>query len=172
MTEDPYPPSGPTGGSPWEHHLQQPGAPGGGHDGPYAAVGSHPPAGAPDLPGYPAPYGHPPGAHPGHYAGAYPPGAHPRPDEMNWAGITSLVLSLSSLVISLIAFPLGGVALVASLVLGLIGLGAAREGRATNRGVALAGVIISAVLIVLGVLVIIIVIAIFGAFIHGLESTP
>ncbi|MDO5065445.1 MAG: hypothetical protein Q4E00_10745 [Actinomyces bowdenii] len=159
MTENPYPTPGPVGAPPWEQHLQQPGATGGGHDDPYAAVGSRPPAGAPAPPGYPAPYGTglPSGAHPGHYAGAYPPGAHPRPDEMNWAGTASLVLALTSPLISLLPFIslVGPIILVVSAVLGLIGMSAARNGRATNRGMGLAGLIISVGLIVLGVLVII-----------------
>ncbi|MCR2051840.1 hypothetical protein NSA19_03015 [Actinomyces bowdenii] len=130
---------------------------------PYPTLGDPPPAGAPIPPGSPspygppAPYGQPPGASPGYYAGAYPPGAHPRPDEMNWAGTASLVLALTSPLISLLPFIslVGPIILVVSAVLGLIGMSAARNGRATNRGMALAGLIISVGLIVLGVLVII-----------------
>ncbi|RRD23140.1 hypothetical protein [Actinomyces bowdenii] len=90
---------------------------------------------------------------------------------MDWAGITSLILALASPVIAFILSPLGLIALVTSTVLGIIGLSAANQGRATNKGMALAGLITSVVLLVLGLLVAIIAIVLFGVFISESSQT-
>ena len=62
----------------------------------------------------------------------------------NWMGITSLVLSLSSF-----AF---GITCIGGVIFGHMGLAAANEGKADNRGLALAGVIIGWVFLGLGLL--------------------
>jgi Domain of unknown function (DUF4190) len=62
----------------------------------------------------------------------------------NWMGIASLVLSLSSL--------LFGITCIPGVIFGHLGLAAARKGKANNRGLALAGVIIGWAFLGLGVL--------------------
>jgi Domain of unknown function (DUF4190) len=62
----------------------------------------------------------------------------------NWMGITSLVLSLGSLVF--------GITCIGGIIFGHMGLAAARKGRANNRGLALAGVIIGWAFLGLGLL--------------------
>lgn len=62
----------------------------------------------------------------------------------NWMGIASLVLSLASL--------LFGITCIPGVIFGHMGLAAARKGRANNRGLALAGVIIGWAFLGLGLL--------------------
>jgi uncharacterized membrane protein len=76
---------------------------------------------------------------PGPYAGEYGAATPPR----NGAGTAAMVLGLVGLFFSVLFFPLGFVLDVAALVLGIVGLKRARRGLATNRGAALAGVVLS-----------------------------
>lgn len=75
----------------------------------------------------------------------YPPG-YRRPDEMNWAGITSLVLGCVSPGLSVF----GAITAIAGLILGIIGILAANEGKATNRGIAIGGTAVSGTILVGG----------------------
>ncbi len=108
---------------------------------------------APSIPPPPgAPYGQPmaapgqPYAAPGYSQQWGAPGQQyaPRTDK-NWMGITSLILSL-------VGVSLGGI------ILGHLGLGAAKRGEASNRGVALAGTIVGWVGLALSVVWVVVII--------------
>ncbi|MFG2336096.1 DUF4190 domain-containing protein [Streptomyces yangpuensis] len=94
------------------------------------------------YPGYPAQQGYP-------FPGAYPPyGRQPS----NGFGVTSLVLGILAVVgciTSFIAVALG----IGAVVFGALGKGRANRGEADNGGMALAGIILGAIGIVLGLLV-------------------
>ena len=65
---------------------------------------------------------------------------------MNWAGITSLVLGCVSPGLSVF----GAITAIAGLILGIIGILAANEGKATNRGIAIGGTAVSGTILVGG----------------------
>lgn len=88
------------------------------------------------------------------YAQPYTPPSGPRPGtEKNWMNITSLVLSLAGL--------LTGITAIGGIILGHMGLSAAKKGEADNRGLGLAGVITGYVILALGILI---TVALFGFF--------
>ncbi|MGW2019113.1 DUF4190 domain-containing protein [Streptomyces sp. NPDC001927] len=99
-----------------------------------------PPAGA-TLPGMP-PYGMPPTGIPG-----MPP---PYQEPKNGLGVTALVLGLVGLLFGVFPFTfwLGAILGIMALIFGIIGHGKARRGEATNKGMALSGIILGAVAIV------------------------
>ncbi|MFJ1591529.1 DUF4190 domain-containing protein [Kitasatospora albolonga] len=120
-----------------------------------------PPPTGPGGPGYQAP---PPGA--GHYGYPAPPvqpyGGYPQydaygqqpwgPAPANGLGIAAMVLGI----ISVVGFCLYGVNIILgilALIFGLIGLGRAKRGEATNRGMAVAGIILGAVGMVVGAVI-------------------
>ncbi len=74
----------------------------------------------------------------------YAPTYHAANTADNWMGVTSLVLSLASLVVGITCIP--------GVIIGHIGLSAAKKGTANNRGLALAGVIIGWVFVGTGLL--------------------
>ncbi|NTV39078.1 MAG: DUF4190 domain-containing protein [Demequinaceae bacterium] len=74
------------------------------------------------------------------YATAYNPGSTTN----NWMGITALILSLATLVFGITCIP--------GVILGHMGLSAAKKGTASNRGLSLAGVIIGWVFVGIGLL--------------------
>ncbi|WP_239148690.1 DUF4190 domain-containing protein, partial [Streptomyces anulatus] len=98
--------------------------------------------------GYPAPPPQPYGGYPGYGAyGAGPVGWAPAPN--NGLGTAAMVIGI----ISVAGFCLYGVNIILgilALIFGIIGLGRAKRGEATNRGMALAGVILGSVGIVVG----------------------
>lgn len=89
-----------------------------------------PPSPAPGVAAYAPP---PPAAY--MYAPVYNAGQTAN----NWMGITSLILSLTTI--------LFGVTCIPGVVLGHLGLSAAKKGTANNKGISLAGVIIGWVFI-------------------------
>ncbi|MFJ3977078.1 DUF4190 domain-containing protein [Streptomyces sp. NPDC090021] len=105
------------------------------------------------YPGYPAQQGYP-------FPGAYPPyGRQPS----NGFGVTSLVLGILAVVgciTSFIAVALG----IGAVVFGALGKGKANRGEADNGGMALAGIILGAIGIVLGLLMLV---AMFAPFLDG-----
>jgi hypothetical protein len=145
---------------------------------PPAAPGSWgaPPPGAPPAGAAPQWGAPPPGAPPGGAApqwGAPPPGqwggqpgypAQPR----NGLGIAALILGILGLLSSIVV--VGALPGLIAVVLGFVGMGKAKRGEATNRGVALAGVITGA----LAVLVAIALVAAGAAFVsthkHDLQT--
>ncbi|QQZ56780.1 DUF4190 domain-containing protein [Streptomyces microflavus] len=97
--------------------------------------------------GYPAPPAQPYGGYPGYdpYGGQQPWGPQPS----NGLGTAALVLGI----ISIVGFCMYGVNIILgilALIFGIIGLGRAKRGEATNRGMALAGIITGSVGIVIG----------------------
>ncbi|MEU5283237.1 DUF4190 domain-containing protein [Streptomyces sp. NPDC020755] len=98
--------------------------------------------------GYPAPPPQPYGGYPGYGAyGAGPVGWAPAPN--NGLGTAAMVIGI----VSVVGFCLYGVNIILgilALIFGIIGLGRAKRGEATNRGMALAGVILGSVGIVVG----------------------
>lgn len=86
-------------------------------------------------PGFPAPLGH--------------TAAAPGDTSRNWMGITSLVLGV-----------IGGS--VPGLILGFLGLKAAKEGRANNRGIAIAGIVLNSAILVLAFTIAVIAIMLGG----------
>ncbi|MFI1400296.1 DUF4190 domain-containing protein [Streptomyces sp. NPDC020681] len=139
--------------------------------GPTADAGFVPPP--PIAPGGPAqpaagPYGYPaaPGAQPGPagdpYGGGYPgyPGYQNygqsgwQPSPANGMGITAMVLGILAVCLfclyGVVAIVLG----VLALIFGIIGRKRAQRGEATNGGMALAGIILGAVGIVIGLVVV------------------
>ena len=110
------------------------------NDDPGATSGPPPPAGpAPDYPppGSPPPgsYG-PPGSAPG-YRGDAP--AAPR----NGLGTAAMVIGIIAVPAALVL--VGGVLGIVAIVLGFLGLGKVRAGQATNRGMAVAGIVLGIV---------------------------
>lgn len=98
--------------------------------------------------GYPAPPPQPYGGYPGYGAyGAGPAGWAPAPN--NGLGTAAMVIGI----ISVVGFCMYGVNIILgilALIFGIIGLGRAKRGEATNRGMVLAGVILGPVGIVIG----------------------
>lgn len=68
------------------------------------------------------------------YGHGYPPTYGPGIDSKNWMGILSLILSIGTL--------LTGITWIGGIIFGHMGLAAAKRGEASNREVALAGVIV------------------------------
>lgn len=70
--------------------------------------------------------------------GGYVPGGFgPRPDEKNSLGIWSLSLGLVSF------FCCGFITGIPAIIVGYLGIQAANEGRATNKGMSIAGIVLS-----------------------------
>ena len=112
------------------------------------------------------PYGHPGNGYPGHY----PPGGPQlvvRGDR-NGLGTAALVLGIIAVIFSfvplvgIIAWPIG----ITGLVLGFVGLARVNRREATNRGVAIAGLITSGAALVICVLWLV------GIGIAGSQATP
>lgn len=82
------------------------------------------------------------------------PGQPPQQPQ-NALGITSLVLGIASFPL-LCCFSLGILTGIAAVVTGILGKNKADQGLATNRGLALAGIICGAIAAVLGVIAIIV----------------
>ncbi|MEE1793826.1 DUF4190 domain-containing protein [Streptomyces sp. BE308] len=97
--------------------------------------------------GYPAPPAQPYGGYPGYNSFSGPAAWAPAPS--NGLGTAAMVLGI----ISVVGFCLYGVNIVLgilALTFGIIGLGRAKRGEATNRGMAIAGVILGSVGMVIG----------------------
>ncbi len=133
MSQDPHAEDqGPTGGQPPSLHK-----------GP-ESPGQYPPAPGQQPEQYPSaagPLGYGPG--PG-YAGQQ---QQPR----NGLGVAALVLGIASIPLGVFFFPVGIVLGVLAIIFGAVGMTRAKRGRATNRGVALAGLITGVIGTALGI---------------------
>ena len=70
--------------------------------------------------------------------GGYVPGGFgPRPEEKNSLGVWSLCLGIASFLCC------GIVTGIPSIIVGYLGIQAANEGRATNKGMSIAGIVLS-----------------------------
>jgi serine/threonine-protein kinase len=111
-------------------------------------VSPGPPPGPP--PGYSPPAGYPPPAYPGSGYQA-PPGPGAVPQSQNVLGLLGMIFGIVAIAFAfccvLLAVPLGG----AGIVLGGLGMKKAADGLASNRGMALAGVICGAVGVLLSI---------------------
>ncbi|MFD5394188.1 DUF4190 domain-containing protein [Streptomyces sp. NPDC127097] len=89
----------------------------------------------------------PPGATPPPRWEPYPMAPLPAPQSRNGMGITALVLGIVGVVLGLliILFWMSWLPALLAVVFGSVGLSQARRGRATNKGMALAGVILGVV---------------------------
>ncbi|MFH7597660.1 DUF4190 domain-containing protein [Streptomyces racemochromogenes] len=150
------PPPGAAYGYPAQGGYGQPGPAaaqaGYGYPGYQPPGGYQAPPGYPGAPGYPAPPGYP------GYTGYQPYG----PGPSNAFGVTALILGILAVVgcvTSFFAIALG----IAAVVFGVLGRGKANRGEATNGGVALAGIILGAIGIVLGLLLVAVMFAGFMA---------
>ncbi|TXR57488.1 DUF4190 domain-containing protein [Quadrisphaera setariae] len=116
------------------------------------------PAG-PQQGGYqqPAPYTDGPGSQ-GGYPAHSGQGGYDRPAPKNGIGIAALILGILAIITGF--FVIGGLLGLVAIVLGFIGSGRAKRGLATNRGMAITGIVLGAIGIVLTVAVVA-----FGAFI-------
>jgi hypothetical protein len=97
----------------------------------------------PPAPGWqppPAPYGAPPDSD----AGYYGPGGYPRPQDTNGFAIASLVCALVGIVVLVIGPLLG-------IIFGAIGLKQIPRLGQSGRGLAIAGVILGAIILLLDV---------------------
>lgn len=99
---------------------------------------------------YPDPYRYPPGPYPGGYPpppyGGFPP---PAVAPKNGLGIASLVLAVIGLVS--VATVFAPIALgVVAVVIGVIAHGRVKHGIANNAGVAIAGIVLGALAIIVG----------------------
>ncbi|MEU9126656.1 DUF4190 domain-containing protein [Kitasatospora sp. NPDC048540] len=92
--------------------------------------------------------GHDPAALPGPGPGVpyWPPYPMPAAEPRNGLGVAAMVLGITGTVLSLllVVFWLSWLPALLAVVFGAIGLGLVRKGRATNRGMALAGVVLGA----------------------------
>lgn len=116
-------------------------------------------------------YGAPP---PGNYA---PPGAgggygQPAPQTSNGVGIAALVVGIVSLFVWWIPF-LGLVVAVVAVVLGIVGIRKASRGAASNKGMAIAGLVTGALGLVASLIITIFFVGIFSSdsFQNILECT-
>lgn len=89
-----------------------------------------------------------------------PPTGPYQPQPENGLGLAAMIVGIASFVM------LAPLSSTAAIILGIMGLGRARQGRATNRGQALAGLICGIVTLVLGLVGLIILIAVLSAR-HG-----
>lgn len=90
----------------------------------------------------PAGYGAPQAAYTGPYGAA-------TPAPQNGTGTAALVLGIVGVLFSVLFFPLGFLLAVVGLVLGIVGLKRAGRGLATNRGMAMAGTLLSVLALII-----------------------
>jgi hypothetical protein len=100
---------------------------------------------------YPDPYRYQPGSYPGGYPPPPPYGGYPSQAAAprNGLGIASLVLAVIGLVGVATVFAPIGLGVIA-VITGVIGHGRAKRGIANNGGVAIAGIVLGALAIVVG----------------------
>ncbi len=113
---------------------------------PWSSPGqSQPPADQPP-PNYGAPSG---GQGASGYGASSGYGGEPPRQPSNGVGIAALVVGIVALVLSILFFPLGLLLGIVAVVLGIVGLRKAKRGEATNKGMAIAGLVTGALAIVI-----------------------
>ncbi|MFD0369395.1 DUF4190 domain-containing protein [Streptomyces sp. NPDC059071] len=105
-----------------------------------------PPVSASPTPGYGYPAA-PPAPYPTYGAGYPQPGWGPQPS--NGLGIAAMVLGIIA-VAGFCFYGLGAILGILALIFGIIGLKKANRGEATNRGMAIAGIVLGSVGILVG----------------------
>lgn len=145
---DPYGATAPLPGVGHSGPGYPPGPPNGYPLGPSSGYPQGPSNGFPPGPpnGYPPPHG---------YAPAYPPYPPPAPaGPRNGFGVTALVCGLIGALFGLVIylFAVTGILGIVAVVFGILGVGRARRGEATNLGVSVAGTVLGLVACVASVL--------------------
>ena len=79
--------------------------------------------------------------------GTRDPGWTASPAPRNGIGTAALVLGIIGFLLSIIV--LGGLLGIVAIILGIVGLGRVRRGEATNRGSAIAGIVLGALAVIL-----------------------
>jgi hypothetical protein len=93
------------------------------------------------------------------------------PQQSNTQGVLALIFGILGLVLSLCCWPVGLLFDIAAGALGFVGLNRAKQGLASNRGMALAGVILGVVgLLIAIVLAILQVSGALGSFSQWLQD--
>ncbi len=112
----------------------------------------------------------PPG---GGYGASSGYGGQPPVQASNGIGIAALVVGILALPLSILFFPLGLILGIVAIVLGIVGIRKAKRGEATNKGMAITGVVTGAVALVIAILVTIFVVGLFSSdeFQNILECT-
>lgn len=133
-------------------------------------MSSTPPEGPEDQPSYPPSYGRqppqPPQQPPAYEQGYPPAGGHPYGQAFPGAGDPrqevppSKAMAITSLVLSLL-FCVPFLAAIVSIVLGVVVLGRSRDGRDHGRGMAIAGIVIST-LVLLATVALLVVAVVLG----------
>lgn len=103
-------------------------------------------------------------ANPNAAYGSYPPGSMGGNTSKNIWGILALIAGIIGIVLSWAVF--GALFSIAGLIFGFIGLGAVKKGLATNRGMNIWGIILSAVALLLSIIFLIGYI-VFGAWVFN-----
>lgn len=99
-------------------------------------------------PGPDQPFGAPPPGPPPPYPAVPPPGQSPQ----NTIGLLGMIFGIVGLVLALCCAYAGAATGITGVVLGILGMRKVTEGTATNRGMALAGIICGAIATVLAVI--------------------
>ncbi|WP_158726358.1 DUF4190 domain-containing protein [Tomitella fengzijianii] len=145
----------------------------------YAGHGqqAYPPRGAqgyppPGQPGYPPPPGSVPPAPPGYGPYGYP-GQPPTRPPRNGIGIAALVVGIIALLFGIIPFiGLGGIVLgVIGVVLGIVALSKVRSGDADNKGVSIAGLVLSGLAILAGIVTSVLLFLVIDAAVDNATGT-
>lgn len=142
-----YPPAPPPPGSEPPEPYPQGSYPQGSYPSGSYPPGSYPPA------------GYPPGSYP---PGPYPPapGSYGGPPPRNGMGIAALILGLVSIVGAFVA-GLGIIPGVLAIIFGGVGYRRSTRGEATNRGIAIAGIVTGIIGVLLAILAIVLLITVF-----------
>lgn len=127
--------------------------------------GSDDPGQPPAYPQAPAPYPPPPGPYPGLGPIGYGPdggygGTQQAP--RNGLGIAALVLGIASIPLGVFFFPVGILLGILAVIFGVVGMVRAKKGRATNRGVAIGGLVTGLVGAAIGVVFLVVFVNIFS----------
>lgn len=106
-----------------------------------------------DPPGPPGPNYPPPGP-PGGYPGGYPGGPPPPPPQWGPSGAGTNGLAIASLVLGLLGLVLCGITAIPGLILGIIAINQINNSpvRQEGKGLAIAGTVISAIVIVISLI--------------------
>lgn len=134
--------------------------------------GQPPSAGYPQAPGQgfppaPGPSGYPTAPGPVGYGPGHGGGQPPK----NGLGIAALVLGIASIPMGIFFFPVGIILGVLAVILGAVGMSRAKSGRATNRGVALAGLITGFLGAAIGIVFLVLTISVYSACSDELGSS-
>lgn len=111
------------------------------------------------------PYGQPPigdgsyGGGPGGFGGAGGPGGN---TTKNWMGITALITGIAGF--------FTGIAAIAAIIFGFLGLSAYKKGEANNRGMSLTGLILGFVAILFSIIAIIVAFALLAAGVNAAQD--